>query len=112
MLRREREERHPRRGLDRDTAEAADLQAGERELQVRADRDEVALGARSVAGRDPDQRVSTVQATHPAHEFAKRQHSDADTPALRRQRHHVSHFGRSGGTHVRSYKPKYSGQDR
>lgn len=52
MLRREREERHPRRNGDRDTAEAPDLQAGEHRLQVRADRDEMALGTGSVARRD------------------------------------------------------------
>lgn len=63
MLRREREERHSRRVGDRDTAEAPDLQAGEHRLQVRADRDEVALGARSMARRDQDQRVSTIQGT-------------------------------------------------
>lgn len=65
MFRREREERHPRRLGDRDTAEAADLQAGKREhrLQVRADRDKMALGTRSVARCDQDQRVSTVQGT-------------------------------------------------
>lgn len=69
MLRREREERHPRWVGDRDTAEAPDLQAGERELQVRADRDKMGtrtLGARSVARRDQDQRVPTVQGTPPA----------------------------------------------
>jgi len=65
VLHREREERHPRRVGNRDTAEASDLQAGEREhrLQVRADRDKMALGTRSVARRDQNQRVPTVQGT-------------------------------------------------
>lgn len=62
---REREERHPRRVGDRDTAETSDLQAGKREhrLQVRATRDEMALGTRSVARLDQDQRLPTIQGT-------------------------------------------------
>lgn len=62
---RERQEYHSGPIGDRDTTEAFDLQTGERALQIRAHRDQMALGTWSVAGRNKDQCISAVQSACP-----------------------------------------------